>query len=91
MRRLSRVKEPISIVKFGEDPKSLSETISVQWASFEIKNPSVLWGDDCGLSAIRNAILDDSLNLDGLLSVMRPLQEDLKESVVSADTNFLEE
>ena len=47
--------------------------------------------DDCGLLAIRNATLDDSLNLDGLLGVMRPLQEDLEESVVSADTNFLEE
>ena len=47
--------------------------------------------DDCGLLAIRNATLDDSLNLDGLLSVVRPLQKDLEESIVSAETNFLEE
>ena len=47
--------------------------------------------DDCGLLAIRNATLDDSLNLDCLVSVVRPLQKDLEESVVSAETNFLEE
>lgn len=75
----------------GEDSERLSETISVQGTSFEINNPSVLWQDDCGLLAIRNATLDDSLNLDGLLSVVRPPQKDLQESVVSTDTNFLEE
>ena len=47
--------------------------------------------DDCGLLANRNATLDDSLNLDGFLSVLRPLQKYFEESVVSADTNFLEE
>ena len=47
--------------------------------------------DDCGLLAIRNATLDDSLNLDGLLSVVRPLQKDFEVSVVSADTDFLED
>ena len=81
---------------FNPRTTELSLHAALQWNCLAGCHHVAYWAtntqhDDCGLLAIRNATLDDSLNLDGLLSVVRPLQKDLEESVVSADTNFLEE
>ena len=53
--------------------------------------PSILWARDCGLAAIRNVTTDPLLNLDDLLSIVRPLQKDLEAQTGSVLVNFLAE
>ena len=53
--------------------------------------PSVLWVRDCGLAAIRNVTTDPLLNLDDILSTVRPLQKDLEARTGSVLVNFLAE
>ena len=84
------MKQPIRSCLFPEPQSSLFTQRCNKIVSLDAIMLPIGQHDDCGLLAIRNATLDDSLNLDGLLSVVRPLQKDLEESVVSADTSFLE-
>ena len=82
---------PRSSAGLNHREKALDGIISIQGRSFEQSDPSALWSRDCGLGAIRNVTVDETLTLDALLQSIRPKQQQHENLVSTADLNYLTE